>query len=334
MTLPVIQWHATAWQQLQAGRRQQRLPHALLLSGAAGIGKVEFADQLAASLLCEQPRDDGHACGTCHACQRIAAQTHPDRFRLAPEEPGKAIKVDAVRQLIQHLSLTGHYGGYRVVTVEPAEVMNSNAANAILKTLEEPPANTLLILITSYPARLPATIRSRCQPLHLHSPDPQTALAWLQQEAPDNTQQEAELALRLAAGAPRLAAHYLHEDWLAVRQELIEALIGCARGNTDPLAAAATAQQALKLDRQLPIQWMYHWVADLIRLAYDENNIKNNDMRGELQALPTPVEYSALHHLLDKLQQARRLTETTINPQLLWEDLMIEWSGLFNARRG
>lgn len=334
MTLPVIQWHATAWQQLQAGRRQQRLPHAVLLSGEAGIGKAEFADQLAASLLCEQPQEDGQACGTCHACQRLAAQTHPDRFRLEPEEPGKAIKVDAVRQLIRNLSLTGHYGGYRLVTVEPAEVMNTNAANAFLKTLEEPPASTLLILVTASPARLPATIRSRCQPLRLISPDAQTALAWLQQEAPDSAPQEAELALRLAAGAPRLAAHYLREGWLAVRRELLEALIGCARGNTDPLAAAATAQQALKLDRQLPIQWMYHWVADLIRLAYDENNIKNNDMTGELQALPTPVDDSALHHLLDKLQQARRLSDTTVNPQLLWEDLMIDWSGLFNARRG
>ncbi|MDZ7804987.1 DNA polymerase III subunit delta' [Thiohalophilus sp.] len=333
MTIPVSQWHVNAWQQLQAGRRQQRLPHALLVSGEAGIGKAAFADRLAASLLCEQPREDGQACGTCPACQRLAAQTHPDRLRLEPEEPGKPIKVDMVRQLIQHLSLTGHYGGYRVVTVEPAEMMNTNAANAFLKTLEEPPASTLLILITASPARLPATIRSRCQPMRLTSPDPQTALAWLQQEAPDSAPQEAELALRLAAGAPRLAAHYLREGWLEVRQQLIEALIGCAHGRTDPLAAAATAQEALKLDRQLPIHWMYHWVADLIRLAYDENNIKNNDMTGELQALPTPVEYSALHHLLDKLQQARRLTETTINPQLLWEDLMIDWAGLFSARR-
>ena len=167
MTLPVTQWHATAWQQLQTSHRQQRLPHALLLSGEAGIGKAEFAARLAASLLCEQPHVDGQACGTCHACQRLGAQTHPDRFRLEPEEPGKAIKVDAVRQLIRNLSLTGHYGGYRVVTVEPAELMNTNAANAFLKTLEEPPANTLLILITASPARLPATIRSRCQPLGL-----------------------------------------------------------------------------------------------------------------------------------------------------------------------
>lgn len=334
MTIPVTEWHAAAWQQLQASRQQQRLPHALLLSGEAGIGKAEFAAQVAASLLCEQPAADGRACGHCHACQRVAAQTHPDRIQLAPEEPGKPIKVDAIRQLIQALSLTGHYGRYRVVLMEPAEVMNSNAANAFLKSLEEPPANTLLILVTSAPARLPATIRSRCQPLRLKSPDSAAAAAWLSQESGDSSQAEIELALRLTGGAPLLAARYLRNGWLGERRRLLQALAGCATGETSPLDAATLATQLLKLDRQLPIYWMYYWVADFIRLAYDDNNIKNNDMTSDLQKLPRQVEQQALHRLLGKLQQARRLTETTVNPQLLWEDLMIDWSRLFAGQRG
>jgi len=331
MTIPVAAWHATAWQQLQASRQQQRLPHALLLSGETGIGKAEFAAQLAASLLCEQPAADGQACGQCHACQRVAARSHPDRLWLEPEEPGKPIKVDAIRQLIQDLSLTRHYGGYRVVTVTPAEVMNPNAANAFLKTLEEPPADTLLILITTAPTRLPATIRSRCQPLRLQSPERQAATDWLGRELPEIDRSQAELALQLAGGAPLLAARYLREEWLGERQHLLQALAGCAHGTTDPLAAAGAIQPLLKRDRQLPITWMYYWVADLIRLAYDDNNIKNKDMANDLQKLPKPAQDQALHRLLDKLQQARRLSETTVNQQLLWEDLMIDWSGLFAA---
>ncbi|MFP3874816.1 MAG: DNA polymerase III subunit delta' [Thiohalophilus sp.] len=334
MTIPVIQWHAAAWQQLQASRRQQRLPHALLLSGESGIGKAAFAAEVAASLLCEQPVADGRACGSCQACQRVAAETHPDRFQLAPEEPGKPIKVDAIRRLIQDLSLTGHYGRYRVVLVEPADVMNTNAANAFLKTLEEPPADTLLILITTAPARLPATIRSRCQPLRLKTPDSAAAGAWLSREFSDSSPAEIEPALRLAGGAPLLAARYLREGWLAERRHLLEALVNCATGHTSPLEAAGVATRQLKLDRQLPIYWMYYWVADFIRLAYDDNNIKNNDMTSDLQKLPKPVEPKALHHLLGKLQQARRLTESTVNPQLLWEDLMIDWSRLFAGPRG
>lgn len=329
MTVPVTQWHAAAWQQLQASHRQERLPHALLISGEEGVGKQEFAEQLAASLLCEQPGQDGQACGQCPACQRLAAQSHPDRFWLVPEEPGKPIKIGAVRELIQNLSLTGHYGGYRVVTVAPAEVMNHNAANAFLKTLEEPPPRTLIILVTAMPSRLPATIRSRCQPLRLGRPEPQAASDWLARTLPDSPSEDIAQAMQLAGGAPLLAARYLEEGWLTERHRLLEALLGCASGQTDPLTAASIAQEALKQDRQLPIIWMYHWVADLLRLTYDKNNIKNKDLADKLQKLPEQANPHRLHRLLDKLQQARRLSETTVNPQLLWEDLMIDWSRLF-----
>jgi DNA polymerase-3 subunit delta' len=329
MTVPIAQWHATAWQQLQGSRRQERLPHALLISGEEGIGKREFAEQLAASLLCEQPGQDGQACGQCPACQRLAAQSHPDRFRLVPEESGKPIKIGAVRELIQNLSLTGHYGGYRVVTVVPAEVMNHNAANAFLKTLEEPPPRTLIMLVSTTPSRLPATIRSRCQPLRLGRPEPQAASDWLAETLPDSPTEDIAQAMQLAGEAPLLAARYLREDWLAERRRLLEALLDCASGQTDPLTAAGIAQEALKQDRQMPIIWMYHWVADLLRLAYDKNNIKNKDLADKLQKQRQQAAPRDLHRLLDKLHQARRLSETTVNPQLLWENLMIEWSSLF-----
>ena len=127
----VYPWQVALWQQL-VGRTQHA--HAYLLHGAAGIGKRALAERLMAYLLCRQPTDVG-ACGQCKACYLLAAGTHPDNFILQPEEPEKPIKVDQVRELVSFVVQTAQLGGRKVVLVEPAEAMNLNAANALLKSL-------------------------------------------------------------------------------------------------------------------------------------------------------------------------------------------------------
>jgi DNA polymerase-3 subunit delta' len=156
-------WLQPGRNQLQQMIRQGRLPHALLISGSEGLGKRMLADWLAGTLLCEQSHGDVSACGQCSACGWFDNGWHPDLLRLEPEEAGKAIKVDQVRRLGASLGMTSHSGGYKITIVQPADAMNVNAANSLLKTLEEPTANTLLILLTATPGRLPATILSRCQ---------------------------------------------------------------------------------------------------------------------------------------------------------------------------
>src|SRR5690606_26968585 len=149
------------WQQICAQQAANKLPHALMLAGPKGIGKRHLAEALAHLLLCLAPVE-GTPCGKCRSCQLNHAQPHPDFLMLAPEEGSKAIKVDQVRGLIESLGKTAQQGGYKVLVLEPAEAMNINSANALLKSLEEPANNTLLILVSHTPSAVLPTIRSRC----------------------------------------------------------------------------------------------------------------------------------------------------------------------------
>ncbi|MDX1655478.1 MAG: DNA polymerase III subunit delta', partial [Candidatus Competibacteraceae bacterium] len=195
-----LPWHQPHWQRLAAGVEAGRLPHALLLSGPSGLGKMLFARQLTQSLLCRQPGENLTFCGKCRGCRLLAAGSHPDITRVEPEEPGKPIKVDRVRQLCAFLGQTAR--GYKVALLSPAEAMNPSAANALLKTLEEPPPGSLLLLVTAFPARLPATIRSRCQILAFTPPLRTQALEWL---SPRVAGFQAGLLLDLTGNAPLAA---------------------------------------------------------------------------------------------------------------------------------
>src|SRR3990167_4849307 len=151
------------WNNLQKYKAQQRLPHALLFVGE-GIGKKELSLALAQQLLCQTQ----NTCGTCHACHLFVSGTHPDFFLITPQEHGQ-IKIEQIRQLSEALQQTAQQGGYRVVVVEQAHAMNVAAANALLKTLEEPGNNTIIMLLTERVAFLAATLRSRCQIIHVHT---------------------------------------------------------------------------------------------------------------------------------------------------------------------
>ncbi|HEX5756525.1 MAG TPA: AAA family ATPase, partial [Arenimonas sp.] len=164
---------------------ERRLGHALLLVGPEHMGKAEFADALAQRLLCATPGDDGLACGRCRGCQLYAHGTHPDFRRetlQVNEKTGKQrseIVIDQVRGLGAWFALTPQLGGAQVALIDPADSMNTATSNALLKTLEEPAPNRFLLLVSSRPGRLPATIRSRCQRLLFRLPPRAEALAWL-----------------------------------------------------------------------------------------------------------------------------------------------------------
>ena len=170
-------WQDSLWQQL-AGRAQHA--HAYLLHGPVGIGKRDLAERLMASLLCQRPVSL-EACGECKSCLLLKAGSHPDNYILEPEEADKAIKVDQVRELVDFVVQTAQLGGRKVVLLEPAEAMNLNAATALLKSLEEPSGNTVLLLISHQPSRLLPTIKSRCVQQGCPLPSEAMSLAWLAQ---------------------------------------------------------------------------------------------------------------------------------------------------------
>ncbi len=319
---PLLPWQADAWAALMARARADRLPHALLFSGLAGIGKGEFARRLAAGLLCESPAADGGPCGRCHACGMLAVGSHPDFREIAPEEAGKAIAVDVIRGVNEFFTLTSQYGGRQVVIIHPAEAMNRNAANSLLKTLEEPTPGALLILLSSRPSQLLPTIRSRCQRIDFPLPPATSAAAWLAEQLPAEADTGALLAL--AEGAPLAALELHQEGGLATRAALMQAWAGLLQGQAEPTAVAAEWQR-WGLTRSLP--WLMSWVADLIRLksAVGDAAISNRDLAGQLQKLAERVDLRALYLFLDQLTEYRRQAGSNLNELLALEDLMIAW---------
>jgi DNA polymerase-3 subunit delta' len=316
-------WQADVFADLQQRRAQGRLAHALLISGSAGIGKHQLADVFAQSLLCAEPQADGLACCQCHACSLYAAGNHPDLFRLSPEEDSKVIKIDQIRAFIEKVSLSSHYGRYKVVILNPADAMNIAASNALLKTLEEPPADTVLLLITDRPSFLPATIRSRCQSLRLPLPPPDMAQSWLTVQL-DNPQ-DAVILLGLAGGAP-LAALDLAAEQLARRKELLQGWQALAAGQADPVKLAA---EWVKPDLQLPISWVYGWIADMIRLrSGSENQLTNHDAKATLQNLAQELDLTKLYGLMDRVMETIKLANSQVNPQTLMEGILLYWSNM------
>lgn len=213
-------WLAEQWQQLFYRHEQNQMPHALLLAGVEGMGKQEFAAFVAAAMLCENITASG-ACGECGACHQLKAEAHPDYRYVSHEEGSEVIKVDAIRELVDWLHLTPNGSSYRVALLNNAEAMNRNAANSILKTLEEPGAGSLLILVTSKPGSLPATVLSRCQKITLANGDKPAAQAWLK----DQGIADADAALERAAGAPLRAIAEQNAEWMAEERALTKAWV-------------------------------------------------------------------------------------------------------------
>ncbi len=320
-----IDWHKAKLDEII--RRRESMPHALLISGPAGIGKYEFASMLAQALLCQSPVESGRACGQCRACQMIAAQTHPDLLNVGLEKNNddklaKEIKIDQIRSLCSGLVQTSQFGGYKVAIINPAERMNRNAANSLLKTLEEPVPMTILILVSSRLSRLPATIRSRCQQLKLQQPSTQQVKQWLHAQYPEA---DADALLAAANGSPKIAAHIAGEGLLQSRHALFNDFVDIGAQRKDPLAVAAQWQK--QADEQW-FQWLLSWTDDMIRLKLNTDAIVNKDLQKSLHVLTKRIDLNHLFDLRAKLQRALGLAVSSVNMQLLVESIFIAWANV------
>lgn len=210
----------TDWQRFSARRANQKLPHALLLTGARGMGKHTFASFLSQSLLCQAASNETGACGICDSCQQLQAESHSEFRLVQPEGASATIKVDTVRRLVDWLQLTSSSNSLRIALIEQADRMNRNAANSLLKTLEEPADAALLILVTDKPGTLPATVRSRCQKVVLHQYDHAVAAAWLDEQL---NGEDTEALLQAAHGAPLMALELADPHWQKTQQSLDKA---------------------------------------------------------------------------------------------------------------
>jgi DNA polymerase-3 subunit delta' len=318
-----LRWLQSPWKRLNQARLQERLPHALLIIGQQGCGKRLLADQLAFALLCERPDNEGQRCGECAACGWLRAGTHPDLLSLGPEEDGKAIKVDQIRALCTELSMKSHAGRYKVAMIEPAEAMNVNAANSLLKTLEEPTDSTLLILLSASPGRLPATIRSRCQRIQIATPDSSSAQRWLISRG--ISPEEAIRCLRLADGAPLKALKLTVSDSSRLPNQRLEQLVQIYDGRLDPLAAAG---EWLGETEQQTLEWWRCWLHDMLRWQQAGRLPEDPAMAQKLQQIVERVNSKELFRLADRVSNALNSLGSGLNRQLLLEDLLIFWANL------
>ncbi|HEY7906578.1 MAG TPA: DNA polymerase III subunit delta' [Wenzhouxiangella sp.] len=256
--------------------RQEQLGHAPLIQGPAGVGKKWLANVLAGALLCTEPQaSGGNACGRCHACQLHQNGTHPDYFFVEPPEPGRQILVDQVRELVDQLVLTPSIGRYRLGLIAPAENMNDSAANALLKTLEEPPDNVWLILVSHSPQRLLPTIRSRCQKVPIGPPSRSIGMAWLQEQQPDCSERACDLALRMSSGAPLLAFEKLSLGHVEAADLVLDQLHQLAMGECAALGLADRWA-----NEQASIIWplLAFWISELSLAPHEsmaDHRLKN-----------------------------------------------------------
>ena len=312
-----LPWHQDLWRRWQQRRVAGRLPHALLLAGPAGLGKGVFARRLARALLCDRPDADGEACGQCRSCRLFRAGSHPDYSVVQPEEDGKIIKVDQIRALCAFLGYTAQYGGYKIALLEPADRLNVNAANSLLKTLEEPPGDGLLLLVTAQPARLPATVRSRCQKTGFDRPAAAVAVPWLAARVADGLAPAA--LLDIAGGAPLAALAQADGDRWRRRRELFECYAQALAGRMDPIRAAERWTQG---DLTESLRWLIGWQTDLIRLkmSADPPRLTNPDLRSALGRWADRQTPRALFDRLDAAVRLHALCATTqVNAPLLLE---------------
>ncbi|MDR1890322.1 MAG: DNA polymerase III subunit delta' [Zoogloeaceae bacterium] len=347
--------HAGSWRRLQDWRA--RLPHALLISGARGLGKQALARAFAASLLCEAPQVDGSACGKCPACHWFEQGNHPDFRMLTPEalrvateekKPGKAEKtaqtdetekaeksnrsgqrivIDQVRELDEFFAVGTHRQKSRIILVYPAESMNREAANAILKVLEEPPENTLFLLVSNEPMRLLPTLRSRCQNLAVPLPAVAEAEAFLAASGLS----EAATWLALAGGAPELALQLAAKsaDWVLPLTDALQ------RGDRlEVIAAAANLEKTLKAvkgENPLPqfVDWAQKWLVDLNLAAQNLPIRFYLAQRAKIEALAKKSQPMKLARFYRQLLQLRRESEHPLNLRLFLEQFLFRYRALF-----
>lgn len=339
----IYPWQHTDWQRLQQMR--DRLPHALLFHGHEGIGKVAFVERFAASLLCERPVAGGHACGACDSCGWFAQYGHPDYRRVRPDAldddgdeesdgddagkdrgkknsktPSKDIRIEQVRSLATFMNVSTHRSGLRVVLLYPAEALNAASANALLKTLEEPPPETVFLLVTHRIDRLLPTILSRCRQFALAMPEAGTAARWLAaQEVRDPERWLAE-----QGGAPLAALEAAHGDSGAERDELLAHL-----AKPGEAAALVVAERLQKVPLARLVAWQQRWLYDLLSLKLSGRVRYFPHSRQQLAALSERVSAEALQEALRDANRRRAVADHPLSARLFLEDMLLAYAGLF-----
>lgn len=333
--LKIYPWQNKVWQHLN--QTNQRLPHALLLHGRAGIGKYDFARSFSQALLCTNRHETGRACGTCSSCNWFVDNSHPDFRLLSPEQdeepegesaPTKKTKkktqisVSQIRELNSFLSLSSHRNnGSRIVVIHPAEALNTASANALLKMLEEPAAGVIFILVSHQLQRLLPTIISRCQKINMPIPDETQALAWLGEQGVSNAPQQ----LAYFDSSP---IKVFNEQ--AQFNQLADVWRNLAQGHKLEPHIAAPILIANSVESGIIA--LQKWIYDIVAIRLGQQLRYHLLHTNALQALAEKVNLSRLFELQKKTDELRKLALHPLNHELQMECLLLEYTRVFQAK--
>ena len=350
MPITVLPWQQPVWNSLLA--RKTTLPHALLLRGREGTGKLDFARKLAQSLICETPEQDGAACGACQSCHWFTSGCHPDYRELRPEvlrladvedladgeaaedsvdegeepvkrkrKPSEKIKIEEVRGLHNFIYLSAHHDGGKTLVIYPAEALNINAANALLKSLEEPPPATRFILVSHRPYYLPATIISRCQQIVMPMPTPAVAEQWLYEQGAS----EPALSLAQTGNAPLAALQLAADDYWAQRKLVLGAL------SIRAFNALELAEQVRDFSLPRLLGWLQRWSYDLLLRKTAERVRYNPDYEAVLTQAAQSLDAVQLARYHRMLVGWQRIVNHPLNARLFIEQMLLSYTLLLRG---
>lgn len=326
-----LPWMQSVFASLVAQAKEDRFPHALMLEGTEGSGKLHLARALAAYLLCENRATQDSACGDCKHCELMLSESHGDYREIMPEEAGKQIKVSAIRELSEFVSGSSLLGGVKVVVLAPVSAMNISASNALLKTLEEPSGNTVLILVSHAGGQVMPTIRSRCQTVKPPAAESAMVLTWLGQQF-DLDAAAFDRLKALAPGAPLRMRDYLESNMLSEIDAMLALLSGMLKRELTVTEVSEVWAGDQPVQRML---WLSQWLKEITEVAITEDEAFVIHPAARKMFVYLSSRHSAL--VLSNLYQesVRALghlrASNNLNPVLIFEQLLGRWLALMSS---
>lgn len=322
-----LPWLSELWQRLADQQLNARLGHGLLMVGQEGIGKRLLLREFSQLLLCESTEQK--PCGQCGGCHLFDAGSHPDLLMVEPEEAGKQIKIDQIRKVTEFVNTTAQKGHNKVVLLGPAEAMNINASNALLKSLEEPSAHVTLLLYSHAPSSLLATIKSRCQQYSVYPPSFEQGLNWLQANSEENN---LDSILRLAKGAPLKALSMLEQginvQYMQFCQDMNDLIQGKTHWNE-------VVPKWKNWDLNHVLQWFYELMLDVQKAHAGLPDKALLELSGQSDQVGKKASDKTINAMLEKVVFAQGAHRSQANPNgaLLIESLLLDWQGLIRKSR-
>ncbi len=307
----------------------ERLHHANLLTGPEGTGKRTLARVAAARLNCEAP-DGGEPCGSCRGCTLVFSDTHPDVVTVEPD--GRLIKVEQVREIISLMRFRPSEGGTRVVMIEHADQMREEAANALLKTLEEPNPQTVFFLLSAQPHRLLSTIRSRCQPLVMGALSVADVMRVLAACGTEGSLEDREVAARACEGSAARALELLDASWWQSRGETFERFVELLAGSDDAVAWAESLSKTRELvDPTLMLLRAFLRDVMLVCAGAWHGRHVHEDVQG-VRMLASRLQTHDTVRMLSWIESAEIELAGNVNPRMVLEILLLNMARLASER--